>query len=53
MAPALPADYAAKLIKGEPVESVRLDSKLVLVDQVNDILATVHGYTEEEIAALG
>ncbi len=46
------ADFAAQLIKGEPVESKRLDSKLILVDQVDDILRTVHGYTDEEIAAV-
>ena len=46
------ADFAAQLINGEPVVSQRLDSKLILVDQVDDILSTVHGYTEEEIAAV-
>ena len=46
------ADFAAALIKGEPVESKRLDSKLILADQVDDILRTVHGYTDEEIAAV-
>ena len=46
------ADYAAKLIKGEAVESVRLPSKLVLLDDVDEILLTVHGYTEEQVKAL-
>lgn len=44
------ADFAAQLVKGEKVESKRLDSKLILLDQVDDILRTVHGYTDEEIA---
>ncbi|HIU34917.1 MAG TPA: sugar ABC transporter substrate-binding protein [Candidatus Pullichristensenella excrementigallinarum] len=47
------ADYAAKLLQGEEVESQRLDSQLILLDQVDDILSQVHGYTEEEIAAIG
>ena len=46
-------DYAAKLLAGETVESQRLDSELVTLDNVDDILRTVHGYTDEQIAALG
>jgi ABC-type sugar transport system substrate-binding protein len=46
------ADYAAKLLKGETVESQRLPSKLILKDQVNEILLTVHGYTQEQVDAL-
>jgi ABC-type sugar transport system substrate-binding protein len=48
----LPADYAATLINGGKVESVRLDSKLILKDDVNEILKTIHGYTDAQIAAL-
>ncbi len=46
------ADYAAKLIKGEAVESQRLNSVLILPDAVDQILLTVHGYTEEQVKAL-
>ncbi len=46
------ADYAAKLIKGETVESQRLPSKLVLLEDVEEILLTVHGYTEDQVKAL-
>ncbi len=46
------ADYAAKLLKGETVESQRLPSKLILLDEVNDVLKTVHGYSDEQIEAL-
>jgi inositol transport system substrate-binding protein len=46
------ADYCAALIKGEKVESKRLDSKLILLADVNQILLTVHGYTQEQVDAL-
>lgn len=46
------ADYAAKLVKGESVESVRLNSVLILPEEVDEILLTVHGYTPEEVQAL-
>ena len=46
------ADAMAKMLQGETVESYRADSKLVTLDNVNDILKEVHGYTDEEIAAL-
>lgn len=46
------ADAAAKLLKGEAVESQRLPSKLILPDQVDEILLTVHGYTQEQVDAL-
>ena len=45
-------DYVATLLEGGTVESKRLDSTLVTLDNVDDILMTVHGYTEEDIAAL-
>ncbi|MGI6215415.1 MAG: sugar ABC transporter substrate-binding protein [Christensenellales bacterium] len=47
-----PADGAAKILKGEKLESVRLDSKLILPEDVDEILIQVHGYTEEEVAKL-
>lgn len=46
------ADYAASLIKGEEVESKRLPSKLILLDDVNEILSVVHGYSQKQIDAL-
>ena len=45
-------DYVATLLDGGEVESQRLDSTLVTTDNVDDILATVHGYSEEDLAAL-
>ncbi|MDO5022713.1 MAG: sugar ABC transporter substrate-binding protein [Eubacteriales bacterium] len=46
------ADAAAKVINGEKIEGVRLDSKLILPEQVDEVLIQVHGYTEEEVAKL-
>lgn len=46
------ADYAAKLIQGETVESKICPSVLVTPDMADDILRTVHGYTDEQIEAL-
>lgn len=46
------ADYAAKLIAGEEVESVRLPSSLVTTAEVDDILMNIHGYTQEEVDAI-
>ena len=46
------ADYCATLLKGEMAESMRLDSKLVLLADVDQILLTVHGYTQEQVTAL-
>ena len=46
------ADAMAKMLQGETVESYRTDSTLVTLDNVNEILSQVHGYTDEEIAAL-
>ena len=47
-----PVDYMAKLMDGETVESIRLDSTLITQDNVDEILTKVHGYTEEQIAEL-
>lgn len=46
------ADYAAALIKGEQVESKICPSVLILADQADEILMTVHGYSQEQIDAL-
>lgn len=46
------ADYAAKLIKGETVESKMCDSVLITPDMADENLMIVHGYTQEQIDAL-
>lgn len=46
------ANFAAKLIKGEEVESRICDSVLILADQADEILMTIHGYTQEQIDAM-
>jgi len=46
------ADFAAKLIQGETVESRICDSVLVLKEDADEILLTIHGYTPEQIAEL-
>ena len=46
------ADAMAKMLQGENVESYRTDSTLVTLDNVDDILSQVHGYSADEIAAL-
>ena len=45
-------DYVATLLDGGEVESKRLDSQLVTTENVDEILKTVHGYSDEDIAAL-
>ena len=47
-----PVDYMAKLMDGETVESIRLDSTLITPENVDEILSKVHGYSEEQIAEL-
>ncbi len=47
------ADFASKLLKGEPVESKICDSVLITKENVDDIMLTIHGFTPDEIAALG
>jgi hypothetical protein len=47
------ADFASKLLKGEPVESKICDSVLITKENVDDILLNIHGYTADQIKALG
>lgn len=47
------ADFASKLLKGETVESKICDSVLITKENVDDILLNIHGYTADQIAALG
>ena len=46
------ADTAAKLLRGEEADNIKLDSKLILLEDVDEILKVVHGYTDEEIKKL-
>ena len=46
------ADTAAKLLRGEEADNIKLDSKLILLEDVDEILMVVHGYTEEEVKKL-
>ena len=47
------ADFASKLLKGEPVESKICDSVLITKENVDEILTGIHGYTEDQVKALG
>ena len=48
----LAADYAAQMIQGQKPKSVALDSILILNDKVDDILRTIHGYSDAKISAI-
>lgn len=48
----LSADYAAQIIGGQKPKSVELDSVLILNDKVDDILRTIHGYSDARIQGI-
>jgi ABC-type sugar transport system substrate-binding protein len=48
----LSADYASQIIKGQKPKSVNADSVLILPNNVDEILGTIHGYSNAQIQAI-
>ena len=48
----LSADYASQIIKGQKPKSVNVDSILILNKQVDVVLRTIHGYSDDKIKSI-